>query len=198
MSNGKFELELDLDEPTIIFLEHETKKLGVSIDEYVEGILVNFLSQKVQFITRGFEVVKDEFRSVVDVQLPKRADKGSCAYDIYSPSNYTIYPNEQLLIWTDVKAYMQENEVLVVNVRSSQGKLRVQLANTQGWVDSSYYSNVDNDGNIGIFLRNEGSESYVIKQGDRIAQAMFINCLIADEDNVMNSERTGGLGSTGK
>ena len=60
-----------------------------------------------------------------------------------------------------------------------------------------YFENVDNDGNIGIFLLNISDEIQYIYKGDRIAQGMFINFLITDDDDV-NTERVGGFGSTGK
>ena len=52
-----------------------------------------------------------------------------------------------------IKAYMKDDERLEIVVRSSMGG-KFMLANTQGWIDSDYYENEDNDGNIGIFLKN--------------------------------------------
>jgi dUTP pyrophosphatase len=146
---------------------------------------------------RGFEQVLEYKKNTIITQLPQRADIGSCAYDFYSPISVEIQPNEQILIWTDIKAYMQLDEVLILNVRSSQGKPRVQLANTQGWVDNTYYNNIGNEGNIGIFLRNEGAEPYIINCGDKIAQGMFIKYLVTDEDNPASRIRLGGFGSSG-
>ena len=71
------------------------------------------------------------------------------------------------------------------------------LANTSGWIDSDYYENENNDGNIGIFLLNISEEPYVIKKGDRIAQGAFFNFLVADNGNT-ETQRTGGFGSTNK
>ena len=71
------------------------------------------------------------------------------------------------------------------------------LANTQGWIESDYYSNSDNDGNIGIRLFNLGATPYEIKAGDRIAQGMFIKYLVADNGNT-DVKRQGGFGSSGK
>ena len=31
--------------------------------------------------------------------LPRRATKGSCAYDFYAKTNYTVKPNEVVKIW---------------------------------------------------------------------------------------------------
>lgn len=157
--------------------------------------LINVFRRRI----RGFEFVSPSDRKYGNNgAIPVRADKGACAYDMFSPIDVIIQPNEQILIWTDVKAYMELDEVLILNVRSSQGKPRVQLANTQGWIDSTYYNNVTNDGNIGVYLRNEGTFPYEIKQGDRICQVMFQKYLVADNDTVLKNTRTGGFGSSGK
>ncbi len=50
---------------------------------------------------------------------------------------------------------------------------------------------------MGINLLNLGKEPYIIKKGDRIAQAMFIPFLVSDNCNT-EEERIGGFGSTGK
>jgi dUTP pyrophosphatase len=147
---------------------------------------------------RGFEVVSENFRKIVgEIKLPQRATEHSIAYDFYSPISAAILPNESAMIWTDVKAYFQPNEALLLNVRSSMGKQPVMIANTQGWIESDYYNNESNDGNIGFRLLNLGKQPYVIHQGDKIGQGMFINYLVADNGNT-DIKRSGGFGSTGK
>jgi dUTP pyrophosphatase len=116
------------------------------------------------------------------------------AYDFYANANYTVKPNEIVKIWSDVKAYMGDDECLILNVRSSMGG-KFMLANSQGWIDSDFYENESNDGNIGIFLKNISNETLEIKRGDRIAQGAFFNFLVADNGNTDN-ERKGGFGST--
>ena len=146
---------------------------------------------------RGFEVVKEDMRKTNgEITLPTGGTSKSMAYDFYSNSNYEVYPNQVAKIWTDVKAYMQSNEGLILNVRSSMGG-KFMLANSQGWIDSDYFSNESNDGNIGVFLLNISNEVQEIKKGDRIAQGMFINYLVSDNGNVEN-KRVGGFGSTNK
>ena len=146
---------------------------------------------------RGFEVVADEFRKHEgEIKLPQKGTKTAMAYDFYSPIDLVIESNQIGKIWTDVKAYMKGDEGLILNVRSSQGG-KVMLANTSGWVDSDYYSNKGNDGNIGIFLKNIGDEPYVIKKGDKIAQAIIKSYYTTENDETIE-ERTGGLGSTTK
>lgn len=92
---------------------------------------------------------------------------------------------------------MQDGEALILNPRSSMGKLDLTFANTQGWIDCDYYNNESNDGNIGIYLKNNGREIVKIKVGDRIGQGAFIPFLVADNGNT-DKIREGGYGSTGK
>lgn len=148
---------------------------------------------------RGFEVVRDEMRKYkeVEIQLPKRGTEKAMAYDFFSPTEMTIQPGEKKLLFTDVKAYMGDCEALIINPRSSMGKLDITFANTQGWIDADYYNNEGNDGNIGIFLKNNGTTPFVINVGDRIGQGAFIPFLVADNGNT-NVQRQGGYGSTGK
>lgn len=144
---------------------------------------------------RGFEVVREDMRRTTgDITLPTRGTSKAMAYDFYANDNYTVKPNEIAKIWTDVKAYIQDNECLILNVRSSMGG-KFMLANTSGWIDSDYYSNDSNDGNIGVFLKNISDKELVINKGDRIAQGAFFNFLIADNGNTDN-KRIGGFGST--
>lgn len=146
---------------------------------------------------RGFEPVAENKRKNKYYHLPTRGTKDSAGYDFYAPNEYTVRPNEIVKIWTDVKAYMQPNEFLMLNVRSSMGG-KFMLANTVGIIDSSYYGNIDNDGNIGIHLKNISDQTQLIKKGDRIGQGIFVKYLIADNDNCLAETRVGGFGSSGK
>lgn len=146
---------------------------------------------------RGFEVVIDDKRKTSgEVTLPTRGSSTAMAYDFYANKDYVIESNGIAKVWTDVKAYMQENECLIINVRSSMGG-KFMLANTSGWIDSDYYSNESNDGNIGVFLKNISDKTQLITKGERIAQGAFFNFLVADNGNTDNV-RTGGFGSTNK
>lgn len=146
---------------------------------------------------RHFEVVSDKYRkNNVDIKLPTRATKNSIGYDFYSPIAVDIEPMHSQMIWTDVKAIFNSDEALIINVRSSMGKQPVMIANTQGWIESDYANNPDNDGNIGFRLFNLGDTIYTVHVGDRIGQGMFIKYLTTDDDNAMYT-RNGGFGSTG-
>ena len=146
--------------------------------------------------TRGFEVLIDEKRKTTgDVILPTRGSSKAMAYDFYANDTYTVKPDCIAKVWTDVKAYMGDNEVLLLDVRSSMGG-KFMLANTIGVIDADYYSNDGNDGNIGVFLKNISDETLVVSEGERVAQGMFFTYLIADNGNT-DEVRSGGFGSTG-
>lgn len=178
---------------------------------------------------RGFEVVKQEHRTLSDevVKLPIRSTKTSAGYDFFATQNLVIKPQQKVKFKTDVKAYMDTDEVLLMDVRSSIGAgSDLMIANTIGVVDSDFYENVDDDGNIRISLRNLKPEMTIrgfakvvdingliwdmpliedlteentvtIKAGERVAQGIFVKYLEADNGN-SDIERTAGTGSTGK
>ena len=143
---------------------------------------------------RGFKVVDPTMRKSDHVHYPTRGSVNSAGYDFYADKDYTIAPNEIIKVWTDIKAYMQPDEFLMLDVRSSMGG-KFMLANTIGIIDSDYYENPDNDGNIGIFLKNISNETQHIKRDDKIAQGIFMEYLKIDNDKTI-TERKGGFGST--
>ena len=131
--------------------------------------------------------------------LPTRSDSGSAGYDFYSPIDITIEPKGYAKITTNIKAQMENDEVLLLFVRSSIGiKRHLSLCNGTGVIDSTYFNNPDNEGNIIIALYNYGDESQTIKQGERFCQGVFTKFLITDDDKPINTQRTGGIGSSGK
>lgn len=150
---------------------------------------------------RGFELVSYDNRKNTwkgDVhELPTRSTKNSAGYDFVLPSNTCLLPHSQAIVWSDVKAYMKKNEMLELHVRSSIGKKGIILSNCTGIIDSDYYDNPDNEGNICFMLYNLTDDVINLKAGTKIMQGIFRKYLIADNDNV-KSIRVGGLGSTGK
>lgn len=131
-------------------------------------------------------------------ELPKRATKASVGYDFFAMKDYKIEPGEILKIPTGYKAKFGQDEALLLFVRSSMGfKYNVRMCNQVGLIESDYYNNDSNEGHMFVALQNEGDETYFINKGDAYTQAMFINFLICDDDNVQ-SKRQGGFGSTNK
>ena len=131
---------------------------------------------------------------------PKRKTRSSAGSDIYYTGEIPIIlmPNDKVVVITNVKAYMQPDEVLYANVRSSQGLFHnLMLCNTVGVIDSDYYNNEGNEGNIAIALRNIGDEPVIIRKGEAIAQLVFSKYL-APDNLPEDVDRVGGFNSTGK
>lgn len=147
---------------------------------------------------RNFEFVTPAYQRDSSMNiLPRRSSVGSAAYDFYAGENVIFKPGDCHTFWTNVKAHMNDDEVLLIVPRSSMGIKGWRLKNTIGVIDASYADNPSNDGNIGICLEYCGEGESGIDAGDRIAQGIFIKYLITDDDNTIDT-RTGGFGSSGK
>ena len=165
---------------------------------------------------RGFEKVNRV--SEVDFQLPERSTKCSAGYDFYACESFDIPSHLSMLsknanscisfnsveivkpycIKTGIKAYMQEDEVLELFIRSSSpSKLGLVMANSVGIIDADYYNNIDNEGEIGFLVYNLTPNSIHIEKGMKIGQGIFTKFLLIDNDEV-SSVRAGGYGSTGE
>jgi dUTP pyrophosphatase len=131
-------------------------------------------------------------------KLPTRATKKSSGYDFYLPIKISINPNERVLVWSDIKAYMNDDEELLIFPRSSLGIRGLVISNTIGKIDSDYVDNPKNDGNIGLTLWNTSDTVIELSEGERVCQGSFYKYLITDNDVPLSDTRDGGMGSTGK
>lgn len=175
---------------------------------------------------RGFEIV--ERYANQGLNLPKRQTKMAAGYDFEVAEDFELPSiwrlnfvrifrlirnghelNEQdfelsqkilkpLLVPTGIKAYMPENEVLILANRSSNPLKRgLILPNGIGVIDADYYDNPKNEGEIFVQLVNFGVKSVKLKKGERIAQGIFMPYLVADDEEEITSARVGGFGSSG-
>ena len=134
-----------------------------------------------------------------NIQLPKRATKGSAGHDFFAPITITLNPKESVKIPTGIRVFIEDGWVLQNYPRSSLGfKYKVQLDNTVGIIDSDYYYS-SNEGHIFVKLTNDNNEQKVvtIKQGEGFVQGIFLQYGITYDDDV-NDIRDGGFGSTNK
>jgi dUTP pyrophosphatase len=134
-----------------------------------------------------------------EITLPTRGTRNSAGYDFYCPIDITLLPAQKTIIWSDVKVELEEGEYLAMHVRSSLGiKQGIILSNITGIVDKDYFSNPNNDGNIGLALLNTSGVGVEIKRGDRICQGIISKYYVTDDDAPLSELRTGGTGSSGK
>ncbi|MCI8470562.1 MAG: dUTP diphosphatase [Clostridia bacterium] len=149
---------------------------------------------------RGFEIAKGFEENKIN--LPVRKTKYSAGYDIEAAED-TVIPSfkkgmNPTLVKTGLKAYMQEDEVMLLYNRSSNPKKKgLIMANSVGVIDKDYYGNPDNDGHFMFAFYNIKEEDITIKKGEAIGQAIFQKYLVVDDDQAQG-ERVGGFGSTNK
>ena len=145
---------------------------------------------------RKFEVAKGfEDRGVV---LPQRKTAKSAGYDIIALTDEDVYvhPGMSVNLETGVKACMEDDEVMLLFIRSSLGiKKGITLSNSCAVIDADYYNNPDNDGHFILNVINTSNEVQCIPARSRVAQAVFVKYLTVDDDNA-TGERIGGIGST--
>ena len=147
---------------------------------------------------RGFEIAKGFEESKIN--LPIRKTKYSAGYDIEAAEDVVVPSFKKgmnpTIIKTGLKAYMQEDEVLMLYNRSSNPKKKgLVLANSVGVIDKDYYGNPDNDGHFMFAFYNIKEEDITIKKGEAIGQAIFQKYLVTDDDQAQGN-RVGGFGST--
>ena len=147
---------------------------------------------------RGFEVAKGWENK--NINMPVRKTKYSAGYDIEAAENIIIPAYKPgmnpTLISTGLKAYMQDDEVMLLYNRSSNPKKKgLVLANGVGVIDKDYYGNSDNDGHFMFAVYNIKEDDVEVKKGECIGQAIFQKYLVTDNDDAQG-ERMGGFGST--
>ena len=140
-------------------------------------------------MVRGFLKVNEE----LDTKLPERQTKASAGYDFYVIEDVEIPAYGTVMLSTNVKAYMQEDEVLMLYARSSLAiKRGLILQNTTGIIDSDFFPH-----EIKVALRNTTDKPVKLLKNERCAQGIFLKYLVSDNGNLDNT-RDGGIGSTRK
>ncbi|EFM25113.1 dUTP diphosphatase [Peptoniphilus duerdenii ATCC BAA-1640] len=129
---------------------------------------------------------------------PSYATSGASGMDLRAnlDEDLVIKSGEIQLVPTGI--FMEIPEGYEGQVRARSGlalKYGISLPNGIGTIDSDYR------GELKVILINHGKEDFVIKNGDRIAQIVFIKYEKAELEIVESLEDTerseGGFGSTG-
>lgn len=153
--------------------------------------------RKFEFVEKSKEYKKEygEFK------LPERSTANSAGYDFFSPVDIVIPPfgtnTKPTLVPTGIKAQMEKDEFLMlVNRSSNPGKKFLVIPNSLGIVDTDYYGNPTNEGEIMFAFYNLSRDNVVINAGDKLGQGIFVKYGITEDDKA-EGERISGFGSTG-
>ena len=128
--------------------------------------------------------------------LPQRATPGAAGMDVTSAVDITIAPMSRILVPTGLAVAVPEGYEMQLRPRSGLAlKHGITLPNTPATIDSDYR------GELQVILMNLGTEPFVVKRGDRIAQMLIQRVEpveFAEVEELPESGRgTGGFGSTG-
>lgn len=100
------------------------------------------------------------------------------------------------LVSTGYKVRLGSRQVCKLYIRSSTPyQALLVLGNSVGIIDSDYYNNVDNEGEIFFQLINLSPFSVTLKKGDIIGQAE-LSTFEVTEDDISEGTRESGFGST--
>jgi dUTP pyrophosphatase len=132
---------------------------------------------------------------------PEYATIGSAGFDFRAnlDNSITLEPGKTIMVPTGLYFELPDNLELQVRPRSGlAAKYGITVLNSPGTVDSDYR------GEVKVILINHGNESFVIENGERIAQGVIANVVgkmminFDKSDSLNDSDRgEGGFGSTG-
>lgn len=128
---------------------------------------------------------------------PQYAHPGDAGADLTSTDDVTLAPGQRATVGTGVAIALPDGYVAFVVPRSGlAARHGITIVNSPGTVDAGYR------GEIRVTLLNtDGSESYRIAPGDRIAQLIVMpvsRARFVEVERLPGSERgEGGFGSTG-
>lgn len=130
-------------------------------------------------------------------QMPTYGTEGAACFDIYATDTVAIASGRAATISTGIAMEVPAGHAMMLYSRSGHGyKNGVRLANCVGVIDSDYR------GEVCVRLQNDGKDTYIVQQGERIAQAMIVpvpRFELVKADALSETDRgEGGFGSTGK
>lgn len=126
--------------------------------------------------------------------IPTRGSKFSAGLDLSSVESLVIEPGDRAIVATGLAVIIPNDTYLRIAPRSGlAAKHGIDVL--AGVVDSDYR------GEIKVILANFGKEPFAVMPGERIAQAILEQCVIADVETVDSFTDTdrgaNGFGSTG-
>ena len=143
--------------------------------------------------------IKRLSNSFSDIPLPKYETEGSSGMDIRAAveNQVTIAPGKIALVPTNLSVEIPIGYEIQVRPRSGlAAKNGIGVLNSPGTIDSDYR------GEVKVILFNFSENNFIIKRGDRIAQLVIAEVILADVKEVKNLNTSnrgeGGFGHTGK
>jgi len=136
-----------------------------------------------------------------DAIIPEYKTKGASGFDLHAVEDVLFFVNDTKLVSTGLSFQVPEGYELQVRPRSGMSlKTPMRVSNSPGTIDSDF------SGIVCVIMTHipcgQGTISYSIKKGDRIAQGVILPIIKAEFEEVDELDKTErgacGFGSTGK
>jgi len=128
---------------------------------------------------------------------PQYATEGSAGLDLRSCDTCQLMPGNSWGFPLGFGVHINDSDICaIIMPRSGLGVKGILPANVVGLIDSDY------QGELIVHLKNYSDTEYVVQNGDRIAQLVFMPVFraeftIVDDWSVRTKRGEGGFGSTG-
>ena len=125
---------------------------------------------------------------------PEFANPTDIGFDIRTPDNFSICPNEIKIIPTGLVFDIPDEYELQIRPKSGLAAKGLSVVNTPGTIDPLYKKE------IMVILINHGDKILFFEPGNKICQGVIkerIFVTFEEADEIIDTNR-GGLGSTGK
>lgn len=165
----------------------------VSFEVFTEGL---------RYLTKN--IARADVEAIYNnIQLPQRSTENAAGYDFFSPVGLHIPADGNVIIPTGIKVNLGTcpnkgmRKFLALYPRSSLGfKYGMRLMNTVGIIDQDYYNNESNEGHILIAITT--LKDFDLELNSKFCQGIIQPYYLITKDEVVETKRTGGVGSTDK
>ena len=133
-----------------------------------------------------------------ELHPPQYATVGSAGMDLRALEHTVIHPGETMPFAMGYRIYIGDHTLCgMIMPRSGLGIKGILPANVLGLIDSDY------QGELMVYLKNHGNEKYLVSNGDRSAQLVFMPVehmmfTVVSEFSHSTDRGVGGFGSTGE
>lgn len=145
------------------------------------------------------KVAIKRIRPETEIPLPCYMTVHSAGMDLYADllEELILTPGGRMLVPTGIAIALPDGYEAQIRPRSGLAlKHGISLVNSPGTIDSDYR------GEIGVIMINHGTESFVIKRGERVAQMVVTRFTRVEWQETAELETTfrgdGGFGHTGR
>lgn len=140
-----------------------------------------------------------------DALIPTKGTPGSACYDVYAPCDFEVHEGRNVmpLGWA-----IELPQGYAAEIRPRSGYSSKGFTGTRGATEYQFDVDVihglvdcDYRREIGVIIISREPRMFTVKRGQRIAQMLLVkaeSAVFEENDELSQTERDGGFGSTGR